>query len=133
MIEQINTAKAPSPGGPYSHAIKLGNLVFASGQLPTDPKSGKIVVEDIQAQTRQVLENLKSVLEAAGSSLDHTLKMTVYLIDKKRNFKKMNQVYGEYLRNKPARTTVDVSFIKEMPNKALVEMDAIACIESRED
>ena len=130
MIDKINTADAPAPSGPYSHAIKLGNLVFASGQLPTDPSTGTIVEVDIEAQTKQVLENLKMVLEAAGTDLDHTLKVSVYIIDKKRNFEKMNQVYGQYIKSKPARTTIDTPFIKELPLRALVEMDAIAFIET---
>jgi len=130
MIEKINTPQAPPPNGPYSHAVKLDNLVFASGQLPTDPKTGKIVEDDIQAQTKQVFENLKSVLAAAGTDLDHVLKVTVYLIDKQRNFDRMNEVYGQYILNGPARTTVEASFIKEMPKKALIEVDAIACVEN---
>ena len=93
---------------------------------------GKIVEGDIQAQTKQVLENLKNVLEAAGTDLDHTLKMTVYLVDKRENFDKMNKVYGQYIRSKQIRTTVDVSFIKEMPKRALIEIDAIAYAEREE-
>ena len=130
MIDKINTAGAPKPSGPYSHAIKLGNLVFASGQLPTDPSTGTIVEVDIEAQTKQVLENLKMVLEAAGTDLNHTLKVSVYIIDKKKNFEKMNQVYGRYIKSKPARTTIDTPYIKELPLGALVEIDAIAYIET---
>ena len=111
--------------------MKLDNLVFTSGQLPTDPETGKIVEEEIAAQSRQVLENLKSVLEAAGTDLDHALKVTVYLVDKQRNFEKMNQVYGQYIRSEPARTTIDVPFIKEMQAKALVEIDVIASIDTK--
>lgn len=89
----------------------------------------RIVTGDVEVQTRQVLGNLKSVLEAAGTDLDHALKMTVYIVDKQRNFDMMNQAYRQYIRSNPARTTIDVSFIKETPEKALVEMDAIAYIE----
>ena len=130
MIEKVNTPKAPPASGPYSHAIRLENLVFASGQLPADPKTGKIIAGDIGAQTRQVLENLKSVLEAAGTDLDHALKMTVYLVDKERNFDTMNRVYEQYIHSNPARTTINVSFIKETPERALVEMDAVGYVEN---
>ncbi len=125
-MQRINAPNAPKPNGPYSHAIRHGNLVFTSGQLPTVPESGKIETADIASQTRQVLENLQAVLRAAGTGLEHALKFTVYLAGKQQYFAEMNRVYGEYIRHQPARTTVDVPFIKALPEKALVEMDVIA-------
>ena len=123
---EIRTDAAPAPVGPYSQAIALGDLVFASGQIPLDPTSGKLVGDDIEAQTRQVLDNLRAVLEEAGSSLDDVVKTTVYLVDLAL-FPRMNEVYASYFSGdpSPARATVQVS---ALPLGAQVEVDAIGVI-----
>ncbi len=126
MLEQINSPHAPNANGPYSHAIRVGKFIFTSGQLPVHPESGKIESEDIREQTRQVLENLKHVLRAAGSDMNSVVKATVYLTDKKQYFGAMNEIYALYFPQRPARTTIEVGFIKELENQALIEMDVIA-------
>ena len=121
--EAINTEKAPQAIGPYEQAIQCHGLLFTSGQIALDPATGRLIDGDVSAQTRQVLENLKAVLEAGGSSLDHVIKATVYLTDLD-NFAKMNEVYAEYLgRVKPARSTVGVA---SLPRGASVEIDLVA-------
>jgi len=121
--EAIRTEKAPKAIGPYEQAIKYGGLLFTSGQIAIDPATGKLIEGDISAQTRRVLENLKAVLEAGGSSLDRVVKATVYLIDLS-GFSKMNEVYAEYLGHvKPARSTVGVA---TLPLGASVEIDLVA-------
>src|SRR5687768_2320544 len=106
MKEIISTENAPSAIGPYSQAIKTGNLVFVSGQIPIDPETGSFVSEEVAAQTDQVLKNLRAVLEAAGSSLNNVVKTTVFLADM-NDFAVMNDVYAKYFsENKPARATV---------------------------
>jgi 2-iminobutanoate/2-iminopropanoate deaminase len=121
----IKTANAPEAIGPYSQAVKQGNLLFVSGQLPFNPATGKIA-GDIKEQTRQSLENLKAILLASGTSLSNVLKTTVFLknID---DFAVMNGVYQEYFpQNAPARSTVEVARI---PRGAFVEIEAIAAID----
>ena len=119
----IQTDKAPKAIGPYSQAIKVGNLVYTAGQIPIDPKTGDFVAGGIKEQTRQVLENLKSVLTAAESSLEQVVKATVFLKNM-ADFAAMNEVYAEYLGDaKPARSTVAVA---ELPRGALVEIDLMA-------
>ena len=121
--EVTSTPNAPKAIGPYEQAIKVGEVVYASGQIPLDPKTGNIVEGDIRIQTRQVLENLKAVLEAAGSSLERVVKTTVFLKNI-TDFVAMNEVYAEYLgAAKPARSTVAVA---NLPREALVEIDLIA-------
>ena len=121
--ETVVTDKAPKAIGPYEQAIKVGEFVYTAGQIPIDPKTGNFVEGGIAAQTRQVLENLKAVLEAAGSSLDRVVKATVFLKNM-GDFAAMNEVYAEYLAQaKPARSTVAVA---ELPRGALVEIDFIA-------
>jgi len=121
--EVISTANAPKAIGPYEQAIKVGDFVYASGQIPLDPKTGNVVEGDIQIQTRRAMENLKAVLEAAGSSLDRVVKTTVFLKNI-GDFTAMNEVYAEYLgAAKPARSTVAVA---DLPRGALVEIDLIA-------
>ena len=121
--EAVATDKAPKAIGPYEQAIKVGEFVYTAGQIPIDPKTGNLVEGDIAAQTRRVLENLKAVLEVAGSSLDRVVKATVFLKNM-ADFGAMNEVYAEYLgKAKPARSTVAVT---ELPRGALIEIDFIA-------
>ena len=118
----VATGDAPQAIGPYSQAIALDGLVFCSGQIPLTPQ-GTLVEGDIAAQTRQVLTNLKHVLEAAGSSLGQVLKTTVFLADM-ADFQAMNAVYGEFFTSEPpARSTVQVA---RLPRDARVEIEAIA-------
>lgn len=119
----VSTEKAPKAIGPYEQAIKVGEFIYASGQIPLDPKTGSVVEGGIAVQTRQVMENLKAVLEAAGSSFDRAVKTTVFLKNI-GDFAAMNEVYAEYLgKAKPARSTVAVA---DLPRRALVEIDLIA-------
>jgi 2-iminobutanoate/2-iminopropanoate deaminase len=123
MNRTITTSGAPKPVGPYSQAVIAGGLVFLSGQGPLDPATNQLIEGDIAAQTERVLENLKAVLEAAGSSLGQVLKTTVFLKDL-NEFRKMNEVYARYFpENPPARTTVEAA---RLPLDILVEIDAIA-------
>jgi len=127
MVEReiVKTGAAPAAIGPYSQAIKAGGMVFLSGQIPLDPKSGEMVAGDIQVQTRQVLANLKAVLTAAGGSLDRVVKTTVFLTSMD-DFPKMNEVYGEFFSTAPpARSTVEV---RRLPRGAAVEIEAIALL-----
>ena len=123
MKEKIETTQAPAAMGPYSQGISIGNLIFVSGQLPIDPASG-VMPGDIAEQTQQSLQNLKNILEAAGSGMDKVCKTTVFLQDM-NDFAAMNQVYeaafgeGAY----PARSAVAVA---KLPKGALVEIEAIA-------
>lgn len=123
--EAVQTDKAPKAIGPYEQAIKVNGFVFTAGQIPLDPKSGNIVEGGIAAQTRQVLENLKGVLIASGSSPDRVVKATVFLKNM-ADFAAMNEVYAEYLGSaKPARSTVAVA---ELPRGALLEIDLVALV-----
>lgn len=126
MKRVVFASAAPSPVGPYSQAIVAGGFVFASGQIPLDPASGKLVEGDIEAQAARVLDNLSKVLEAAGSSLDHVVRASVYLADL-ADFPRVNAVYARYFTAdpKPARTTVQVA---ALPLGAQVEIDAIATL-----
>jgi 2-iminobutanoate/2-iminopropanoate deaminase len=122
----IATATAPAAIGPYSQGVRLGNLVFTAGQIPLDPLTGQVVSSGIAGQTSRVLENLKAILEAAGSTLAQVVKTTVYLKDLS-DFAEMNAVYGAYLAPEgviaPARTTVEVS---RLPKDVLVEIEVVA-------
>ncbi len=121
----VKTAHAPDAIGPYSQAIKSGNVVYASGQIPLDPSTGAMISGGIKEQTARVLQNLKGVLEAAGGSLDNVVKTTVYLADMAQ-FAEMNAVYATVFTEKPpARATVQVA---ALPKNALVEIDAIAVL-----
>ncbi len=121
--EPVQTDSAPKAIGPYQQAIKANGFVYTAGQIPIDPKTGNFVEGGIAAQTRQVLENLKAVLEAAGSSLDRVVKATVFLKNM-ADFAPMNDVYAQYLGGaKPARSTVAVA---ELPRGALIEIDLVA-------
>lgn len=123
MKKVISTAKAPAAIGPYSQAIAAGGLLFVSGQIPLDPATGAMVEGGIEAQTVRVLDNLKAIVEAAGTSLDRAVKTTVYLADI-GDFGKVNEIYGGYFtENHPARVCVEVS---NLPKGALIEIDLIA-------
>jgi 2-iminobutanoate/2-iminopropanoate deaminase len=119
----ITTPKAPKPVGPYSQAVGIGDLVFVSGQVAIDPKTSAPISGDIKEQTKRVLENIKAVLEGAGLTLDHVVKVGVFL----RNigdFSKMNEVYATYFKTKcPARTTIQAG---NLPAGMDIEIDAIA-------
>ena len=121
--EIIQTEHAPQAIGPYSQAVRANGLIFASGQIPTDPQTGQFVAGGIAEQTEQVLKNLQSVLEAAGSGLGNVVKTTVFLIDM-QEFAAMNEVYGRFFKEQPpARATVEAA---RLPRDARVEIEAIA-------
>jgi len=123
--EIVSTGSAPGAIGPYSQAIVHGGLVYCSGQIAIDPATGQLVEGGITQQTTRVLENLKAVLEAAGSSLDQVLKTTVFLRDMSE-FAAMNAVYGTFFKEKPpARSTVEAS---RLPRDVHVEIDCIAAV-----
>jgi 2-iminobutanoate/2-iminopropanoate deaminase len=120
----VSTGRAPKAIGPYSQAVVSNGFVFVSGQIPLDPATGELIEwGEIEPQTERVLENLKAVLEASGSSLDRVLKTTVYLTDM-REFAKMNEVYARYFpSNPPARATIEA---QRLPRNVRVEIDCIA-------
>lgn len=123
----VETDAAPAPVGPYTQAIVHGGLVFASGQIPIDPATGRLVEGEIEAQAERVIRNLAAVLEAAGSGLDRVLRTTVYVTDLSL-FARVNEVYARHFQHAPtpARATVQVA---ALPLGAAVEMDAIAALE----
>jgi len=122
-MESIQTDRAPEAIGPYSQAIKANGFIFASGQIPLDPSTMQIVEGGIQEQTGRVLDNLKAVLEAAGSSLGRVVKTTVYLADM-GEFAAMNEIYAKYFgATKPARATVQVA---RLPRDVRIEIDVVA-------
>ena len=119
----INTNNAPLAIGPYSQATEFNGFIFVSGQLPIDPSTGNIVEGDIKAMTKQSMNNIKAILESAGSSLDKILKTTILVKDLK-TFKDVNEAYGEFFgNNKPARACFEVS---NLPKGAMIEIEAIA-------
>jgi 2-iminobutanoate/2-iminopropanoate deaminase len=121
--QTVHTDQAPKAIGPYSQAIKADPFVFTAGQIAIDPATGSLVKGDVAVQTKQVLENLKAVVEAAGTTLSNAVKVTVYLT-RTEHFKPMNETYAQYFtREPPARTTV---FISTLPMSALVEIDVVA-------
>ncbi len=123
MKEVIKTDKAPQAIGPYSQGIMANGLIFVSGQIPLNPSTGEMVSGSIQDQAKQVFENLKAILEAAGSSLDQVVKTTVFLQDM-NDFAAMNEVYASYFKPPfPARSTIQVG---RLPRDARVEIEAVA-------
>lgn len=124
MRHIINTPNAPAPIGPYNQAVKSAHLLYTSGQIPINPATGSLVEGGIREQTIQVMENLKAVLESVGSTLDDTIKTTVFLTDM-NDFAEFNVVYAEYFGedNAPARSTVQVA---ALPKGSLVEIELVA-------
>ena len=120
----VKTPKAPEPVGPYSQAVKTGEFVFCSGQIALDPETGELVSGSIEAETTRVMENLKAVLEAAGSSLERVVKATIFVKDM-NDFGRINAVYGSFFSGSipPARATVQVA---ALPKGANVEIECIA-------
>lgn len=119
----IRTDNAPAPIGPYNQAIQYGDLLFVSGQIPIDPATGELVQDDIQAETKMVMENLKAVLAEAGMDFNNVLKSTIFLMDMGQ-FAQVNEVYGSYFTaNPPARETVQVA---GLPKGVNVEISVVA-------
>ena len=124
----ISTDRAPRAIGPYSQAVRAGDLVFASGQIPIDPTTGEFVAGGIAEQTEQVLRNLTAVFEAAGLTMNHVVKTTVFLVDMD-DFTAMNEVYGRFFGvDPPARATVQAA---RLPRDARVEIEAIASMSAK--
>ena len=121
----VQTDKAPKAIGPYSQAIRTEAMIYTAGQTGLEPATGELIAGGLEEQTRQVLNNIRNVLEAAGSSLEHVVKTTVFLQDM-NDFAKMNAIYAEYFgKNPPARSTIAVA---ALPKGGLVEIEAIALI-----
>ena len=125
MIEKISTDKAPKAIGPYSQAIKAGNMIYTSGQLAIDPETGEMIGNDIASQAEQAMKNLQEVLKAGGADFDSVVKTTCFLADI-ADFASFNEVYSKYIKSAPARSCIAV---KDLPKKALVEVEAVAVIE----
>ncbi len=124
-LEKVSTDRAPAAIGPYSQAVKAGNLLFCSGQIPIDPVTGEIVYGDIFSQAEQVMKNISALLEASGVGFENVVKSTVYLADMDY-FSSMNEVYAKYFRDhKPARSTIAV---KTLPRNAMLEIEIIAIV-----
>lgn len=124
MKKIIYTDKAPAPIGPYSQAVQFGDTLYTSGQIAIDPATGHLVLGNVESETKQVMENLKAVLEAAGMGFEHVVKTTIFIMDM-GDFAKINAVYGSYLdeANAPARETVQVA---GLPKGVTVEISMIA-------
>ena len=122
MAEVIYTKNAPDAIGPYSQAIKVNGLVFTSGQIAINPETGAVEADTIEGQTEQVMKNLKSLLEAAGTSIDKAVKTVCFLADM-NDFAAFNAIYGKYFTSKPARSCVAV---KTLPKNVLCEVEVIA-------
>lgn len=123
MKEFIKTENAPQPLGPYSQGIKAGNMLFVSGQGSIDPKTGKMLGEDIEMQTRQTMQNIKAIIEDSGFSMSDLVKVSIYLKNAS-DFQKMNEIYRTFFsQNPPTRTTVQTGFVN---SSMLIEIDAIA-------
>lgn len=125
MKEVVHTDRGPKPIGPYSQAVKAGGFIYLSGQVALDPKTGELTGSEIRQQTERTLENVKGVLEAAGTNLHHVVKTTVFLKDM-NDFAAMNEVYARYFTAAPpARSTVQVS---RLPKDALLEIEVIGAL-----
>lgn len=125
-MEFCATDGAPRAIGPYSQAVKVGKIIYTSGQIPLDPSSGKLVEGDFEAMARRVFENLRAVLTSAGAEFRHVVKATVFLKNLS-DFQKLNGIYAEYFGDhKPARSTVAVA---QLPLDSLVEIDLVAIVE----
>jgi 2-iminobutanoate/2-iminopropanoate deaminase len=123
MKDFIKTQNAPQPLGPYSQGIKAGNMLFIAGQGSIDPKTGKMLGEDIETQTRQTMQNIKAIVEASGFSLNDVVKVSIYL-KKASDFQRMNEIYNTFFsQNLPTRTTVQTGLVN---SNMLIEIDAIA-------
>ena len=123
MKDFIKTQNAPQPLGPYSQGIKAGNMLFIAGQGSIDPKTGKMLGEDIETQTRQTMQNIKAIVEASGFSTSDIVKVTIYLKNAS-DFQRMNDIYKTFFsQNPPTRTTVQAGFVN---SNMLIEIDAIA-------
>ncbi len=120
-MEKIYTPNAPAAIGPYSQAVKVGNLLFTSGQIALDPQSGNVVEGCVRCQTKQVMKNLTAVVEAAGGKMENIVKTTCFLADM-ADFAAFNEVYAEFITEKPARSCVAV---KTLPKNVLVEVEVI--------
>ncbi|KEI82064.1 RidA family protein [Clostridium botulinum] len=121
----ISTKKAPAALGAYSQAIKIGDLLFTSGQIPLDPATGELISDDIKKATERSMENLKAVLEEAGTSFEKVVKTVIFIKDM-NDFAAVNEVYGKYFKeNPPARSCVQVG---KLPKDALVEIELVAMI-----
>jgi len=124
--EAINTQRAPAPVGPYSQAVRAGNLLFLSGQIALDPATGQLVDGDVREHTKRIMENLKAVLEGAGATLDHVVKTTIFLTDM-GDFAAVNEVYGSYFAAvPPARSCVQVA---ALPKGVPIEIEMIALLD----
>ncbi len=126
MKKTVSTTKAPAAIGPYSQGIIIGDLLFASGQIPIDPATGQIVEADITLQATQVFENIMGILEEAGTTLENVVKTTCFISDM-NNFAAVNEVYAKYFgeENPPARSAVEVS---RLPKDVMIEIEVIASI-----
>lgn len=126
MNEVIHSSKAPEPIGPYSQAIRSGNMLFISGQIAINPETNKLETDELEAETHRVMNNLNAVLEAAGADFEHVVKCSIFLSDM-NNFATVNKIYAKYVSEKtpPARETVQVSVL---PKNVNVEISAIAVI-----
>jgi 2-iminobutanoate/2-iminopropanoate deaminase len=123
MKNIVNTQNAPAPIGPYSQAVIAGNLLFVSGQIPMDAATGNLVMDDIKTETKQVMNNIKAILEEAGTDFSRIVKTSIFLTDM-QNFAQVNEVYGTYFKDQfPARETVEVS---GLPKNVNVEISVIA-------
>lgn len=123
MKEIVNSSKAPAPIGPYSQAVRHGNVLYVSGQIPIDRRSGELVSGTIEEETKQVMLNLQYILEEAGLTFENVLKCSIFVSDM-NNFARINEVYGQYFnQNPPARETVEVSVL---PKNVNVEISCIA-------
>ncbi len=125
LKEIISTDKAPAAIGPYSQAVKAGNFMFISGQIPIDPSTGNVIDGDIKAQTKQCLKNLEAICQSAGLTLDNVVKTTIFITDMSK-FPEVNEVYGSFFKeNPPARACVEVS---ALPKDVQVEIEAVVVV-----